>query len=215
MSKIAASILAADTMHMGDAVRLIQESGCDAIHFDVMDGVFVPNISFGPKLLEDMSAEFDAWFDVHLMLADPSHYIDVFAQSGANMITVHLESANYQQAIKRIRELGLQVGVSLKPATPASALQTLHDMPDMVLVMSVEPGFGGQAFMPEMIEKVAQLRTMGYTGEIEVDGGVNLENGKLLAEAGADILVMGTKFFKSENPAELVRQIHQLGKNKL
>ena len=212
MSKIAASILAADTMHMGDAVRLIQKSGCDAIHFDVMDGVFVPNISFGPKLLQDMNREFEAWYDVHLMLADPAKYIDVFAKSGADVITVHYECDTLRQAVQQIQAHGLKVGISLKPATPANALQTLDIVPDQVLVMSVEPGFGGQAFMPEMIEKVADLRKMGYTGEIEVDGGINLENAKQLADAGADIFVMGTQFFQSDNPAELVRRIHAMGK---
>jgi len=212
MSKIAASILAADTMHMGEAVQLIQKAGCDAIHFDVMDGVFVPNISFGPKLLQDMNKEFNAWYDVHLMLMDPAKYIDVFAESGANVITVHWESDTFHRSVQQIRKHGLRLGVSLKPATPAKVLGTLDIVPDQVLVMTVEPGFGGQAFMPEMIEKVTDLRKMGYTGEIEVDGGINLENAKLLADAGADIFVMGTKFFQSENPAKLVRGIHALGK---
>ena len=211
MSKIAASILAANTMHMGEAVRVVLDSGCDAIHFDVMDGVFVPNISFGPNLLRDMRKEFDAFFDVHLMIANPLKYVDVFAESGADVITVHVESDTFAQAVERIRENNVRVGVSLKPATPASVLDTIGFVPDQVLVMTVEPGFGGQKLKPEIIDKVAEIRKSGYSGEIEVDGGINLENAKRLTDAGADSLVIGTAFFEAENPKELVRIIHGLG----
>lgn len=212
MSKIAASILAANTMRMGEAVRKVINAGCDAIHFDVMDGVFVPNISFGPNLLRDMRKEFDAFFDVHLMLANPLQYIDVFAESGADSITVHVESDTFAQAVKRIRKNGLRVGASLKPATPAAVLRTIGVVPDQVLVMTVEPGFGGQELKPEIIQKVAEIRKSGYRGDIEVDGGINLKNAKRLTDAGADILVLGTAFFEAENPKELVRFIHGLGR---
>ncbi len=208
MSKIAASILAANTMYMGEAVRKILDSGCDSIHFDVMDGVFVPNISFGPNLLRDMRKEFDAFFDVHLMLSDPHKYVDVFAKSGADAITVHVESETFAQAVERIRANGLPVGVSLKPATPASVLQTIGFVPDQVLVMTVEPGFGGQELKPEIIRKIAEIRQSGYPGEIEVDGGINRGNAKRLIDAGADTLVLGTAFFDAEDPRELVRFIH-------
>ncbi|MBN1778222.1 MAG: ribulose-phosphate 3-epimerase [Clostridiales bacterium] len=212
MSKIAASILAANTMYMGDAVRKILDSGCDAIHFDVMDGVFVPNISFGPNLLRDMRQEFDAFFDVHLMLHDPLQYIDVFAASGADAITVHVESETFSQAMKKIRTRGLRAGASLKPETPASALLNIEEAPDQVLVMTVEPGFGGQELMPEMIQKIADIRKQGYKGVIEADGGINTDNAKRLANAGVDVLVLGTTFFESTDPKELVRWIHGLGK---
>ena len=129
MSKIAASILAANTMHLGDSVQKVLDTGCDAIHFDVMDGVFVPNISFGPGLLHDLKKEFQAYLDVHLMLHNPLQYIDVFAESGADAITVHVESDNYQQSIQQIRKRGLRVGASLKPATPATILKTLGRYP--------------------------------------------------------------------------------------
>jgi ribulose-phosphate 3-epimerase len=210
MSKIAASILAANTLYIGDAVRRILDSGCDAIHFDVMDGVFVPNISFGPNMLRDMRREFDAFFDVHLMLHDPLRYIDIFADSGANAITVHVESATYAESIRKIKGRGLRAGASLKPGTPASVLQTLEETPDQVLVMTVEPGFGGQELMPDMIRKIAEIRKQGYRGIVEADGGINLRNAKLLADAGTDILVLGTTFFESADPKKLVQTIHGL-----
>jgi len=210
MSKIAASILAANTMYMGDAVRRALDAGCDAIHFDVMDGVFVPNISFGPNLLGDLKKEFDAYADVHLMLHDPLKYVDVFAKSGADAITVHVESETYCDAMRQIRRHGLRAGASLKPATPASVLEGICEPPDLVLVMTVEPGFGGQKLKPEMIRKIADIRKLGFQGLIEVDGGVNMENAKLLADAGADILVLGSKFYESNDPKGLVRYIHGL-----
>ena len=211
MSKIAASILAANTMHMGDAVRCVLDAGCDMIHFDVMDGVFVPNISFGPNLLRDLKEEFQAYVDVHLMLHDPLKYIDVFAENGADAITVHVESETCAEAMRKIRKHGLPAGASLKPATPASVLQTLSKQPDQVLVMTVEPGFGGQQLQSEMIQKVADIRKLGFQGQIEVDGGVNTDNAKLLTDAGANILVLGTKFFQADDQKSLVSFIHSLG----
>ena len=212
MSKIAASILAANTMYMADAVRKILDSGCDAIHFDVMDGVFVPNISFGPNLLRDMRKGFDAYFDVHLMLNDPLKYIDIFAESGADAITVHMESDTFSKAVEQIRRHGLCVGASLKPNTPYSAIEPIIDEIDQVLVMTVEPGFGGQKLMPAMIQKIRDIRALGYTGIIEVDGGITEHNAEQLAGAGADLLVLGTTFFNAEDPKALVRYIHSLGK---
>ncbi len=210
MSKLAASILAANAMHMADAVNRILDSGCDAVHFDVMDGVFVPNISFGPNLLRDMSKEFKAYFDVHLMLHDPLRYIDIFADSGADAITVHVESDSFAKSIEKIKARGLRAGASLKPGTPASILQTLDTPPDQVLVMTVEPGFGGQKLMPDMVRKIAEIRSLGYQGIIEADGGINADNAGLLAQAGADMLVLGTTFFQSPDPKALVQLIHSL-----
>ena len=210
MSKIAPSILAADTMHMGDAAHKIQDSGCDYVHFDVMDGVFVPNISFGPALLSDMKAVVRMYFDVHLMLADPLRYVDVFADSGASGITVHAEAAHFQASIDRIHERGLRAGASLKPATKPDVLLPLLDRLDLILVMTVEPGFGGQKLNADMLDKIRALRALGYQGEIEVDGGITPENAPLLAQAGADTLVMGTSFFRANDPAALVAQIHSL-----
>jgi ribulose-phosphate 3-epimerase len=210
MSKIAASILAANTLRMGEAARQIVSAGCDYVHFDVMDGVFVPNLSFGPALLRDMKREIALFFDVHLMLTDPLPYVDVFAQSGAGALTVHVEAEHFKESLARIRSLGLKVGASLRPATPAEALRPYLPLLDLILVMTVEPGFGGQKFHPDMLRKISAFRQMGFTGEIEVDGGVSLENAPLLAAAGADTLVMGTAFFSAADPAALVRQVHAI-----
>ena len=210
MSKIAPSILAANTMRMGEAAQIIVNTGCDYVHFDVMDGVFVPNISFGPALLHDMNAEIDLYFDVHLMLADPLPYVDVFAANGASGITVHVESAHFEESLARIRALGLRVGASLKPGTAAEVLSPLLERLDLILVMTVEPGFGGQKLNPAMFDKIRKLRALGYKGEIEVDGGITEENSSMLVQAGADTLVMGTTFFRAEDPAALVRQVHNL-----
>lgn len=210
MSKIAPSILAADTMRMGEAARRIRDTGADYVHFDVMDGVFVPNISFGPQLLKDMKAEVAMYFDVHLMLIDPLPYVDVFTASGASGITVHVEADHFAESIARIHALGLRAGASLRPGTPAEALRAVLPSLDLVLVMTVEPGFGGQALNPAMYEKIRALRAMGFAGEIEVDGGVNLDNAPLLATAGADTLVMGTTFFKTPDAEALVAAVHAL-----
>ncbi|MCE5344169.1 MAG: ribulose-phosphate 3-epimerase [Eubacteriales bacterium] len=210
MSKIAASILAANTMHMSEAARRIADAGCEYVHFDVMDGVFVPNLSFGPALLKDLKAEVSLFADVHLMLMDPLRFVDVFAQSGADAITVHVEADHFAESIARIRALGLKTGASLKPATPAEELRCWLDQLDQILVMTVEPGFGGQTLNDSMFVKIRAIRAMGFTGEIEVDGGVNLQNAPLLAQAGADTLVMGTSFFRAQNPAELVARVHRI-----
>ena len=210
MTKIAPSILAADTMHMGDAARRIVSAGCDYVHFDVMDGVFVPNLSFGPALLKDMKAEIALYFDVHLMLIDPLKYVDVFADAGASGITVHVEAEHFPESLARIRARGLRVGASLRPATPAAELRTFLPDLDLVLVMTVEPGFGGQTLNPDMLDKIRALRGLGFAGEIEVDGGVTLGNAPALVQAGADTLVMGTTFFRAADPRELTLRVHQL-----
>ena len=210
MSKIAASVLAADVLHLGEAAKLVESAACDYLHFDVMDGVFVPNISFGPHILDGMHRVTKVMCDTHLMLLRPFDYIDVFAQSGSDIITVHVEAEKFEECIAKIRGLGLRAGASLKPGTKAEVLKPYFKDLDLILVMTVEPGFGGQKLMIDQVDKIREFRALGYEGEIEVDGGITLENAHLLAQAGADTLVMGTSFFKAENPKELVRQMHGL-----
>ena len=210
MSKLAPSILAANTTRLGDAARRIADAGCDALHLDVMDGVFVPNLSFGPAILRDLHNEVPAVYDVHLMLIDPLRYVDVFADYGANAITVHAEAEHFEEALARIRQRGLRVGASLKPATPVDVLRPYLDQLDLVLVMTVEPGFGGQKLIPETLYKPSALRAMGFTGEIEADGGITMDNAKSLVSAGVDTLVMGTAFFRADDPAALASRVHSL-----
>lgn len=210
MSKLAPSILAADVMNLGRDARMAVENGCDCLHLDIMDGVFVPNISFGPDVLKGLKREVKTDFDTHLMLRDPLKYVDVFAQYGSDGITVHVESEHFEESIARIRTLGKRVGASLKPATPLDDLRPYLDRLDLVLVMTVEPGFGGQKLMMDQLYKISGLRETGFRGVIEVDGGVTMENAPLLTKAGADLLVMGTAFFKAGNPAEVAKAVHAL-----
>ena len=211
MIKIAPSILAADPLNMERDVRRMAEAGCDMIHVDVMDAHFVPNLSYGPALVEALHGRFDLPLDVHLMMDNPEQYIDVFAKAGAWGITIHAEiPGNAAEALRHIRALGLSAGLSVKPGTPAEAIRTLLPYADMVLVMTVEPGFGGQKFQPAMLDKLRALRQMGYTGLLEADGGVSLGNLPDLKAAGLDMAVMGTAMYRSADPAADIRAIHQL-----
>ena len=210
MTKLSPSILAADPLHLGAAARLAKDAGCDELHYDVMDGHFVPNLSYGPALLAAMKRDTDIFYDVHLMLSDPLHYVDAFAKAGADLITVHAEANELDACIARIRELGLRVGVSLKPKTPASVLADYLSRIDRVLLMTVEPGFGGQKLIPEALEKAGQLRAMGFTGDIEADGGINMDNAPQLVQAGIGVLVMGTAFYGASDPQSVARRVHAL-----
>ena len=210
MAKIAPSILAADVLRLGDAAWLVTRAGCDYLHFDIMDGVFVPNISFGPHVLEGLKREIDAVYDTHLMLKDPLPYLGVFAAAGSHAITVHVEAEHFQESLARIRALGLRVGASMKPATRAVELTPYFDRLDLILVMTVEPGFGGQKLMPEQVRKITDLREMGFRGEIEVDGGITLENAAAVVAAGADTLVMGTSFFGAKEPQKVAEAVRAL-----
>ena len=210
MCKLAASVLAANPLRMGEEAKLVHEAGCDYLHFDIMDGVFVPNISFGPHILKALHGEIEAVYDTHLMLEDPLPYIDVFAENGSHGITVHVEAKHFEESIARIRELGLRVGASLRPGTPGNALKPYFQDLDLILVMTVEPGFGGQKLIESQLEKIVWLRNAGFSGEIEADGGITVENAPLLAQAGTDTLVMGTSFFQAKNPYEVVEKIHRL-----
>lgn len=211
MIKLSPSILAADPLRLGQAARMAQDAGCDELHFDVMDGHFVPNLTFGPHILKAMKQEFpQIVYDVHLMLDNPAEFVDPFIDAGADILTVHAEAGGFDRALDRIREHGVQAGASVRPATPVECLRDALSRLDRVLLMTVEPGFGGQKLIPEVLDKAAQLRALGFAGEIEADGGITESNAALLKEAGIGVLVMGTGFFRAKDPAEVVRRVHAL-----
>ena len=211
MIKLSPSILAADPLRLGQAARMAQDAGCDELHFDVMDGHFVPNLTFGPHILKAMKQEFpQIVYDVHLMLDNPAEFVDPFIDAGADILTVHAEADGFVRALDRIRERGVRTGASVRPATPVECLRDALSRLDRVLLMTVEPGFGGQKLIPEVLDKAAQLRALGFAGEIEADGGITESNADLLKEAGIGVLVMGTGFFRAKDPDEVVRRVHAL-----
>lgn len=211
MIKLSPSILAADPLRLGQAARMAQDAGCDELHFDVMDGHFVPNLTFGPHILKAMKQEFpQIVYDVHLMLDNPAEFVDPFIDAGADILTVHAEADGFVRALDRIRERRVQTGASVRPATPVECLRDALSRLDRVLLMTVEPGFGGQKLIPEVLDKAAQLRALGFAGEIEADGGITENNAALLKEAGIGVLVMGTGFFRAKDPDEVVRRVHAL-----
>lgn len=211
MIKVSPSILAADVLHMGRDVQRMVDAGCDLIHVDIMDAHFVPNLSYGPALVKALKDACTVPLDVHLMMDNPEAYLETFIANGASILTVHAEiPGDVASVLRRIRALGAQAGLSVKPGTPAEAIRPFLPLCDLVLVMTVEPGFGGQAFMPGMIGKVSALRRMGFAGMIEADGGVSLQNLPALAEAGLDVAVMGTALYRSSDPAEAIKQAHRL-----
>lgn len=212
MIKVAPSILAADVLNMERDVRRMLDAGADLIHVDVMDAHFVPNLSYGPAVVAALSKRFpEAPLDVHLMMDNPSDYLRVFAEAGAWGITIHAEiDGDIAGMLRTIHDLGVRTGMSLKPATPASAVKELLPLCDMVLVMTVEPGFGGQKFQSAMLDKLRELRKMGYQGLLEADGGVSLANLPMLRESGLDVAVMGTAMYRSADPAADMAAIHAL-----
>ncbi len=209
--RIAPSILAADPLHMHDGAALALKSGADWVHVDIMDGHFVPNLSYGPSLVRSLRSAFpDAWLDVHLMVSEPEKWLNTFSEAGATSLTVHAEVAGSPDILRRIRDLGAHPGISLKPATPVEALAEYLPLAEQVLIMTVEPGFGGQKLLSHCADKAAALRAMNYSGHISCDGGVTMENAPMLAALGADTLVMGTTFFRAADHAALVAQVHTL-----
>ena len=213
MIKIAPSILSADFAEMGKAVKKLKAQGADWVHFDVMDGNFVPNITFGPGMCKALRPLTDLKLDVHLMVEHPSDWILPFKDAGADILTIHVESSEHHlhRALQAIHAAGMQAGVVLNPATPVSACVHLLGECDLVLLMSVNPGFGGQSFIPETLNKIRELKAeiaaRGLPTLIEVDGGVNPVTAKQCIEAGADVLVAGNAVFKSDDPKAMIRAL--------
>ena len=202
--QISPSILSADFSQLGNEIKRLEEGGADMIHVDVMDGHFVPNLTIGPPVIKALKKKCSIKFDVHLMISPVHKYIESYADAGADIITIHPEATdNLEASILKIKELNKKVGVSLNPESKIDLILNLLDKIDLVLIMSVNPGFGGQKFMPEVLEKIKNLRTIQNEKkldfDIEIDGGINFDNCKEAINAGANILVSGTTVFKSNN----------------
>lgn len=212
MKLISPSLLSADFGNLQRDIEMLNQSDCDWLHVDVMDGIFVPNISFGQPVIKYIKKHATKPLDVHLMIQEPGRYIEDFKAAGADIITVHHEACiHLDRTIHAIKDAGLKAGVVLNPATPVCVLEDIIQECDMVLLMSVNPGFGGQKFIENTYAKVRQLRELCNRKNpnclIEIDGGVNTQNASKLFEAGADVLVAGNAVFKSENPAETIKQL--------
>ena len=214
MIKVAPSVLSADFARLGDEVREICRGGADYVHYDVMDGLFVPNISMGIPVLASLRKATDMFLDVHLMIERPVRYVEAFCKAGADLVNVHIEAdteENILSAIEKVKALGKKTGITLKPGTPASAAEPYLPLVDLVLVMTVEPGFGGQSFMEDQLDKIRSIRDrldeVNPSCELEVDGGVDPETAPLCIRAGANVLVAGSAVFKKADRAAAIAAI--------
>lgn len=219
MIQLAPSILSADFNQLGEQIRLLEQAGVEYLHIDVMDGEFVPSISFGMPVIASIRKNSKLIFDVHLMIEEPIRYLDAFKEAGADMITVHAEACTHlHRTVSKIKELGLKAGVSLNPATPLNTLEYVLQDLDMVLIMTVNPGFGGQSLLPVTLQKVKELKKMVQKSQsyidIEVDGGVTISNVEEVLEAGANIIVSGTSVFKGDIQENIKGFQHKFAKYK-
>lgn len=219
MIEISPSVLGADLLRLGEEIKLVEDLGISWLHLDNMDGHFVPNISYGPDFVAAMRKKTNLFLDVHLMLSHPRKYIEAYAKAGADLITVHIEAEDdAEAALREIAALGVKTGISINPKTDPEAIRRLLPLCDLVLVMTVEPGFGGQSLREDCIAKLSVLKEMiretGHEILLEVDGGVKMDNAHLAIEAGADVLVIGTGLFRAKDPAAVVEAVRKAAEGK-
>ena len=214
---ISPSVLAADFSKLGEEIQLVSEEGADLIHLDVMDGHFVPNLSFGADIIKGIRGFSNLPFDVHLMIENPEHYVDAYLEAGANFITVHPEATPHiHSVLQKIHKAGVKPGIALNPVTPIEALENVIDIIDLIIVMTVNPGFGGQSFLSSQLPKISKIRTIiddgGHSIDLSVDGGINPITAKLAIDAGANILVAGTSIFKAgdETYSKSIKRLRNL-----